>query len=108
MNNDIIKRQAVEPEVRGAEKPQKAETPETKPQLNQDVKAPETSDSSASKPNNDKDKLGYKDKNPEIQQTQGAPEVKKQPAGPAFAIVSAIFVCLVLVGMLVYGQMSKN
>ena len=118
MQNDIIKRQPVDPEARGAEKPVEAPPAEAvaQPSVTAEASAAPVVDAVKTqdatnvqvdpatdeiKPN---DKPKKKDKAGE---TASQPDQPKPPAGPGLAIGAAIFVCLILVGLVVYSQISN-
>ncbi len=116
MQNDIIKRPPPEPEARVVEKPTEAPKSEivsqaplpesTTPAVVDVIKAQEvpndqsTPVSDGIKPD-DKPKKKQKKDDKIVQKDQ-----PKAPAGPGVAIGTAIFVCLVLVGLVVYAQIS--
>lgn len=128
MQNDIVKRTPTAPEVIAPNKTE-IKSDEVKPaDASVSPKAAEVApmDSEASvktqtvpnasplpvndeikpgeKPQKEKEKNKETPKKVELQQ----PAPIKQPTGPAIAVVSAIIICLILISLVVYSQMSKS
>lgn len=117
MQSDIIKRPPAEPEARAADKP--VETPVTEsavqtltaepvaPMAVDAIKTQEVPNAQA-EPANDDIKPGNKPKDKQKAEEKTAIQLEqpKPPAGPGMAVGTAIFVCLILVGLVIYAQMS--
>lgn len=99
MQNDIIKRPPVDPATRAPEKLIQAqgEAKKTEPSVASKATAPQAVDA-VNTQNVPNERSG---------ETASQPDQPKPPAGPGAAIGAAVFVCLILVGLVVYSQMSN-
>ena len=118
MQNDIIKRPPADPEARVAEKPVEAPTDEA---MAQQSVAPESAStpvvdvvktqevtSNQADPTNDEIKPDDKPKGKQKAEERATHQDQaKAPSGPGVAIGAAIFVCLILIGIVVYSQMKN-
>lgn len=120
MQNDIIKRPPIEPGVRTPQRvTEDGLANETSKPTGVEPKAPQqpiadvinTQSVPSEEPNPAKDEIEPGDKPSKKQNSENSvvtqPDQPKSPAGPGVAIGVAIFTCLILVGFVVYSQMSS-
>jgi hypothetical protein len=124
MQNDIIKRPPAEVEERSpepkTEEPAKAEekpvgntepsVPATEQPVVDVIKTQEVPNApSESAPNATHDsKTPAKDGRNSNDAKQPIQQQPKSPAGPGLAIASAVIICIILVGLVVFAQISKS